>query len=273
MRNDAVVLLRVSCVGVRERVFAEQLEVISSLTVAYLVDARKGTVPAESRPIVAIDNDRISGLGLHLTDDYAWRCGDYGLYLARRQFPNVNAFWIIEGDVRIAGEMPELFFSAMEHSRADLLVGHFEPATRDYWWSTHGRGRGVIPHKCLFSAVRISARLADALLQKRRQHARSRWRKAAWPNDEVFVATTAVKDGFEATDFNDVGGPWYSAASFAYAVTLDGDNLPAARGAQLLHSVRWLEDGEKRTLNPRSRDDRTRLTRRVAKLILPYLRW
>jgi hypothetical protein len=131
MSGEPIVLLRVTTVGPRERAFADQLADYSSMDVVYLPDGRKGQVPDEARPVIAINNPDLAQLGLHLTDDYAWRCGDYGLYLARKRFPNASAFWIIEGDVRFSGESPADFFLAMRTCDADLLAPYLRPASAD----------------------------------------------------------------------------------------------------------------------------------------------
>jgi hypothetical protein len=274
MDTNPVILLRVTSVGPHERDLADQLASASDLQVAFLVDGRRGPIPVEARPVVALTDDAIDALGLYRTDDYAWRCGDYGVYLARAMFPHAEAFWVIEGDVRVSGDRPADFFSAMRSSEADLIVGHLSRATaQNNWWYFHGRGRNVTPYKCLFSVARISARLADVLVRTRRNQGLSYWRRVRWPNDEIFVATTAVKEGFGVSDINGIHGQWYWPEKYSYDVTIDGDQMPRDAKVQLLHSVRWQGRSTPRGLNADVPENYWPLRRRIATLLLPLLRW
>lgn len=250
MNGPALILLRTTRVGPRERAFADELAQGSGLDVVHLVDGRHGPVPDEKRPVLAITEEACHELALPLVDHWIWRCGDYGLYLAKAQYPNTPYFWLIEGDVRFS-RASDPFFATMAQSNADLLAGYLAPADRDWFWHPHGRGRDVTPYRCLYSAIRVSSRLVAAMLEKRQRHGRSPFRRTLWSNDEVFTATTAVHGPFTAKDFNDVSGPWYTSDYFEYSVTLDGDHLPEfGPRTQLLHSVRYGVDYQTRKTNP-----------------------
>ncbi|MGI4730532.1 MAG: hypothetical protein ACRYFW_02145 [Janthinobacterium lividum] len=246
-----MILLRTTRVGDRERRFADDLAESSGFPVTYLVDGRRGPVPEESRPLIAVTDEGCARLGLPLVDYYAWRCGDYGLYLARERFPDADFFWLIEGDVRFSRFPATAFFDVMARSDADLLAGYLEPARPDWFWYQHGRGRDVTPYRCLYSTLRASVPLIDTMYQKRARHGRSLARRSLWSNDEVFTATTAVNGDFVALDFNDLDGPWYAPEYYEYKVTLDGDALPdTGERPQLLHSVRYGADLARRAINP-----------------------
>jgi hypothetical protein len=125
----------------------------------------------------------------------------------------------------------------------------------------------------MFSTVRISAVLADALLEKRKRHARSPLRTVLHPNDEAFVATTAAT-GFGMVDINSVMGPWYHPDSFDYEVTIDGDTISANGKAQLLHSVRWGADVAGRLIYPSTEKSvLSRAREGLIKKVLPYTSW
>lgn len=249
-KMSSIILLRVTRVGDRERAFADELEKGSSFKVAYLVDGRHGNVPSEARPIIALNDQSCRDLGLPIIDFYPWRCGDFGVYLARSFFPDAPHFWLIEGDVRFSCDSAP-FFNAMAESNSDLLAANLRISEEDWFWTDHSRGRNVVSYRCLYSAIRLSARLVDAMLDKRQAHGKSLFRRSLWSNDESFTCTTAMNGDFIVSDFNDVEGPWYSRDLFDYNVTLDGDNLPGSKTRpQLLHSVRYGSDITSRKTHP-----------------------
>jgi hypothetical protein len=274
-KTEQIILLRTTEVGPNERAFAAELALGSALVVAYLVDARRRAVPDQDRPVIRIDDASCRKLGLHLVKDYGWRCGDYGVYLARMQFPRASAFWLIENDVRFSRNPPTAFFEAMAQCSHDLLAPYFSPATSEWHWFHRARGRHIKPHRCLFSAVRLSARLVDTLLDKRRKHSRSLLRRSLWPNDEAFVATTAANAGFVSADINSLEGPWYSQERFGYDVTLDGDALPCpGETTELLHSVRYGKAVTQRAMYMATDTEwHVRLRRKLGIRITPHMPW
>ena len=250
MKKSAI-LLRVTSVGYRERLFADKLEESSSLMVIYLVDGRVGNVPEEKRPLIVLNDKSCLALELPLVELYPWRCGDYGLYLARQRYPGISYFWLIEGDVRFSCHPATAFFQAMKQSKADLLAAYIRRAEKEWYWTPHGRGRGVTPYRCLYSVIRVSSLLIDTMLHKRVSHGKSILRRSLWGNDEVFTCTTAINGNFLVLDINAVSGSWYRPSHYAYNVTLDGDNINGTQQSpELLHSVRFDQYVTKRSTHP-----------------------
>jgi hypothetical protein len=166
-------------------------------------------------------------MGLFMTGDVLWRCGDYAFYAARRQFPYVEFFWIIEPDVRINIESAgDFFYFFTRHPDIDLLVSFLGPADGSYPWTETMRPFARNPHKCMYPLLRLSARAIDHLLEQR-QILSNRFMKETmadgrlrghelWPNDEVFTATQLYENGFKIADLNFTGIPFYDDRTFSF---------------------------------------------------------
>ncbi|WP_353467425.1 hypothetical protein [Sphingomonas faeni] len=207
------------------RGFADELAAASGLTVAYLIDERGGTVETD-RPKIRLTQELCESIGLFCPGDFAWRCGDYGFYLARRQFPEASFYWQIEFDVRFRGPGLAAFFAACARDQADLLAADFGIAKRDWWWRMFAQARDVVPYRAFFPVTRLSAHAVDNLLAKRVAHSRQWLRRNHWPNDEAFVATTLAADGrLDVRDLKEVWPNLYDAATFTFTQPIKGEDL------------------------------------------------
>jgi hypothetical protein len=156
-----------------------------------------------------------------------WRCGDYGFYLARAQFPDEPFFWIIEPDVRFSAGGSAAFFEMFRNeTTADLLVADLRPADHTYFWEFTIAARGLEVYRCIFPLVRLSARAIDYLLVKRQELSQRPRRRREWPNDESFVATM-LNNNPEMTcrDLNDFDRTLYNDDTLSFWKPLDGDAL------------------------------------------------
>jgi len=218
---------------------ADELEAISRHPTTLIVDATDGAVRSEARAVIGLSKSACSALGLHCPADFAWRCGDYGYYLARRQFPEAELFWLIEADVRFYGSDPAHFFRFFaSRPEVDFLAGSLIPADPSWFWRNTARGRDVAPYRCLFPVTRLSTRAVDAAFARRIEHGRRVSRRILWPNDEALVATTLMNGSFVSRDFNDFGPVFYSEETFYYGMPLNGECLDLAPpGVQMAHPV------------------------------------
>jgi hypothetical protein len=218
---------------------ADHLEAISGHAVALIVDASHGNVASEERAIINLSVASCSELGLHCPADFAWKCGDYGYYLARRRFPAATLFWMIETDVRFCGDNPEHFFRffAAEND-VDFLAGKLQVADQSWFWRHTALNRNVAPYRCFFPVTRLSVRAIDAVLWHRLEQGKRLTRRAIWPNDEAMVATTLMNGGFVCRDFNDFGHVFYSEETYFYGKPLNGDSLQLCPArVQIVHPV------------------------------------
>lgn len=238
-----VILFRTQDVDASLAVFAARVRDWSGMPIAFIVDERKGevTIPDWAAKL-SLSEQSCGAIGLYCPDDFAWRCGDYGLYLARHAFPAVERFWLIENDVRLTGTNPAEFFAFFAARDEDFLASYIGPAPVDWYWHDSLLSRDRTPHKCFFPLCRVSARALDRLFEARRSHSRSWSRRHFWANDEGFVATGLIGDGFACADFNDFGRRFYDTAAFHFETVADGDALPECEAAVcLLHPVLYGE--------------------------------
>jgi hypothetical protein len=218
---------------------ADELQTISGHPATLIVDASGGDVRVKSRAAIGLSVATCSALGLHCPSDFAWRCGDYGYYLARRQLPDARLFWMIEADVRFYGRDPAHFFRFFaSRPEVDFLAGRLRPADPSWYWRNTARARDVSPYRCLFPVTRLSARATDASFARRIAHGKRASRRILWPNDEALVATTLVNSGFVSRDFNDFGSVFYCDETFNYGAPLNGDCLELSPPTvQMAHPV------------------------------------
>ena len=240
---STVLLIRATRLDDRVLAFAETLRVASGHAVSFVLDERHGPTPHLGQSVVGITDERCQALGLYCPPDYAWRCGDYGYYLARRALPAATHFWMIEYDVRFhGGSVADFFGRFAEHPEVDLLATFLGPAGWDWYWAITSRGRNVKPTRCLFPVTRLSSKAIDALLARRVAHSRNPLRRHLWANDEAMVATTLCHGGFVCRDLNDFGDRWYDATTFTFTEPIDGDTFrPDETGLQIYHPVLYGE--------------------------------
>lgn len=271
-----MILLRTTRVTPEAERLAVRLGAASGRRVAMLVDERNGPVDAGPHLKVGITAAAVRAVGLHAPPDFAWRCGDYGFYLAAARFPEPRDFWMVEHDVRIAGDATGFFAVTDARPELDMLSAHFRPAGRDWWWWPTIRSRNAEPHRCLFPVVRLSRPAIAALLAKRRRHARG-LRRLLWPNDEGFVATTIAAGGFAAADLNALGQPFYDDAGFTFESVIDARAVAAAGPApRLFHPVLEGEDRRRKLAalrDPPRHSRRDRLLRKAVPRLTRWTRW
>jgi len=230
-----MILLRTTRIDTSTRALAGDLRAASGGTVAMLVDERRGSQDAGGMPKVSVTDEACAALGLYRPADYGWRCGDYGFYLARRQYPAETHFWMIDYDVRIGGDAAAFFAACAARPEIDLLAAHVRATGRDWWWCASVASTDAEPRRCFFPVVRLSARAADVLLAKRRAHVRRPLRRLLWPNDEAFVATAVGAAGLSSADFNALGKTFYDDETFTYTEVIDADEFVPGDGPPRLH--------------------------------------
>jgi hypothetical protein len=225
---------------------ADELAAASGKDVAFVLDGRHPVKISTARPIILLTAEACEALGLYCPSDFAWRCGDYGVYLARKRFADVEHFWLIEHDIRIAGGRPARFFETFESEpQIDFLACNYRRAGSDWDWYFNASGRDVQTFRCNFGIVRLSARAIDRLLAKRVEHAKSSQRRSLCPNDEGFVATTLSNGNFRCADFNDFGF-FYDDETMSLHTPMRGETFaPVTLSPMIYHPVLWGADYER----------------------------
>ena len=193
------------------KAFARSLSSDGAFDVYILCDETRGAVETGGLPKISITRQTLGSLGLYdEVKNLLWRCGDYGLYVARQELPQYDAFWMVEPDVRLNDSPPSAILARFPGPEAaDFLAGWLRPAKPGWGWAARMNPDEGRIWRCLFCMVRLSARALDALLEARRgaaeDHRKHRRVPDGWPNDEVFVASTLIRQGFTCRDFNEFG--------------------------------------------------------------------
>lgn len=242
-RGDVLFLVRTHYVD--EDVFALLNRMrAGGYDVALLMDAEGDLAAAGDWPVVPVSRAAVEALSLFAPDDFAWRCGDYGLYLAQAAFPQKTHFWMIEPDVLVhAGDMPAFFDSVLAVDAA-LLAGWLEPARRKWYWYRSIAAAGLEPWRLLYSLVRLRADALALMLEQRRRMSdgwlgpRDRTDRR-WPNDEALTASLLMRAGLPCIDFNALdGAPWYDRADYGFHRPLSRGRIEArVPDGRLYHPV------------------------------------
>lgn len=260
---------------------AATMERLSGCEAVLVLDERAGEQPCEGFPKIGLNEPSVTGLGLYCPPDFAWRCGDYGLYQAANRFPDAPWFWLIEDDVRLLGAEPAEFFRFFaDLTEVDFLAGGFRGAEPDWYWRVNCGGRDVRPFRCFFPVTRYSQRAMRLLLETRRSQSRSLLRRRLWPNDEGFVATTMANSALRCADINGFGRTFYQDETFAYrdaeAAILDDLKQGELGDARLVHPVRPESELRARSnaiVRQDTRTFRSRLERRLIAAAVSALPW
>ena len=243
----SIILYRTHKFDGEARAFCERLEREAGRKVVCLVDETRK--PADVSPFakVSVTRQALKDHGLRATADAAWRCGDYGLYLAMSRYPDVEQFWLVEYDVRIRvrGSLSD-FFASFDESRADLIAPLVSERDASWWWYPTMQAGSQPVWGCLFPLLRVSSALLRDALQARKDQAKSPVYRLFWPNDESFLATIAARRAFIVQDLNDVR-PCYTAESFSFERPWSGVELEHADLDDLVyHPVLYGEDLERK---------------------------
>lgn len=277
-----MILIRATRLSVRTLAFADELGAAAGCEVAFILDGRHAVDVQTPRERILVTEAACNALGLHCPEDFAWRCGDYGLYLARRRFPYERHFWLFEHDVRLGGGGAALFAFFEPRPEIDLLACNYGSAGPGWYWHPHACARDVTPHRCMFGAVRISARALDRLLLVRRAHSRQWARRRLWPNDEALAATTLSNGAFACADLNAFGRVFYDDATWSLkGAPIRGETFDAPPDGKLYHPV--LFGGEFDRGNTTAATEKAplrgtsglpeRVKRRVLRALLSLRRW
>jgi len=242
--RSSLILLRATTLTPHSVEFADILERESGLEVVHLLDGRHAVQQQSRRRKILLTEAAVRALGLYAPSNFQWQCGDYGIYLARRAFPDALHFWLIEHDIRFGGGPARDFFQCFAGlNDVDLLACQFEPVHEFWTWGFTVTGRDIVPHRCLFGVVRLSSRAIDEMLAHRLKQGRLVRRRATWPNDEGFAATTLANRGFTCRDLNSFGRTFYDDSSLSLFSKVDGATFnPPPTGVRIYHPVLFGED-------------------------------
>lgn len=260
--------------------FIAELRAASGLPVFPALDSRY-LAEGEETGAIRVDRDLLCQMGLYCPGNFAWRCGDYVYYLARQQHPEYSHIWLIEHDVRFSPARIHAFFECFSGVDVDFLSALFNSADPKWYWYNFALARDAKPYSCFFPVTRLSGRAIDSLRAKRREHSRQWWRRILWPNDEIFVATTAHHAGLSIADINEYDDTLYDGEFFQYNKSFSAADyegfLMQSGGPAMFHPVLYGEEyyqRVKRLAEHRNRKETgRRFTNRLKSCISRSQRW
>ena len=261
-----MILLRCSEISDGLLAHVEQLRNGVEERVVIALDERAVVPPGLREEILLFSRRAVTGLGLYAPKDFRWRCGDYILYLAAERYPSERFFYLVESDVRIRN--PEIFFTAVRTSEADLIAADLRKADRSWYWSSYTCASNAVPFRCLFPIVRVSRNAVVALAERRRNHSRNPARRMLWPNDEAFVATSVVYSTFSNADFNMLLANAWAPETFNFDKPVKASTIDLCSGKTFLYHPVLSDMDYEVKLQRLSADRGHQLDRRIAKRLL-----
>lgn len=206
--------------NLEESLYNKLHQVFSPEQIFVIVDETKSRVETPSHiQKISWDKEFIKSRKLldynHFNKGIGWLCGDYFYYVFKEQVKS-EYYWLIEPDVAFTFEHLNDFFSVFEDRDEDALLTNFGlRLLGNYWFKSADLiAKGGWTYGCSFPLSRISAKAIDVCLQERQILSQLYTEKKAFsfkdnpidvhfPNDEVLVATTLMRDGFKVKSFND----------------------------------------------------------------------
>lgn len=260
-------LLRTNRFSAKEEAFLSTLQVETGFSVAVVADETARPIDCGAFAKISVTRPGAAQLGLYCPRDFTWRCGDYGLYLARQAMPVVTHFWQIEPDVRCSfRSWHDLFRTFDAGSDVDLIGFDLRPSEPAHWWYPSMLQRTQEVYRCLFGLTRFSARAIDHCYAERRRDFYNVWARVMWPNDETFTATILRSAGMRVRDANTFGRVVYTRDSFGYSTVFRGEEFAeSAEPEMVYHPVLWGEDYERRVARLHSSPKFEHMRRRVVK--------
>lgn len=147
-------------------------------------------------------------LGLGISDNYRWRCGDYCYYLTYQKYQFSHA-WLIESDVFIPEKELHSFFSKFDNDPVTFLCSYYKKADENWYWSKIFSASDLV-YSCFLPVTRLAGHVVPELIKKRVL-------EGGATNDEAFLATT-LTDIATVKDFSQFSHQIYDNLSFCYRV-------------------------------------------------------
>lgn len=204
-------------------------------------DESRGALDVGGLNKVSVTRQAVEALGLYAPEDFAWRCGDYALYLARRAFPGFRQYWLMETDVVLAMRAPDRLLTNLSGRRDDFLAFFTTPAGPEWSWS-HIMAPFVRPvYRCAYPFVRLSGRALDRLLGHRiamsQKFLASGQPAGHWPNDESFTATMIAAMHLPMGDLGEIRRDILSRYFSTFRPLHADAPIVAGYSAKILHPV------------------------------------
>ncbi|MEM7440329.1 MAG: hypothetical protein AAF393_12070 [Pseudomonadota bacterium] len=142
-------------------------DVISNATgapVVFVCDESRGRSDTRSYAKVSMTRERFRMLGFeHLADNWGWFWGDMCYYAAAAEYPDYDAYCLLESDVYMSAAGAERFITRLEAAEFDVLAPRLERQVKPRRYSKPLKKLGLDPRwQCLFPITRMSASAVGA---------------------------------------------------------------------------------------------------------------
>ncbi len=123
-----------------------------------------------------------------------WNNGDYPLYLLRKQFPDHQAYALVEYDVLVNFDMTALMQMAVDE-KIDFVGTHIMEAAPDFPWYDSLADRFAKPMRALIPMMIVSGRAIDHMLDVRQAIMRTKvpTEPKDWPFVEGFIPSAIAQ--------------------------------------------------------------------------------
>ncbi|QYZ70042.1 hypothetical protein [Neotabrizicola shimadae] len=245
--SRTIVAIRCRNIGAPERKQYEYLSRVFPDRVYFIVDNVDGGArlePSLSNVTIEMSRAAIEDLRLRSFKNSGWQCGDYVAYVAARAL-SFDYLWIVEPDVAFTFTDPMTLFSRFEECDADLVGASL--GKRPPRWGWHASAANLVGKDNVFgvfvSFARLSRRAVCHLGLARSFHFTTIAADAPGPeipNDESFVASVLIRDGFSHRSIEDIA-PAGAFTNQTFTSSVPICNLEVEAGTlqdKVLHPVR-----------------------------------
>lgn len=214
----------------------------SNRDVAFICDETNGVVDVGAgKAKIAVSARSVAEMGLHVPKNFGWLCGDYFLYAAAGLLGAYDRYWLIESDVRIGLESSADFFDRFDDGSVDILAFHVFRAKDNWFWYKPMCFFEPEVHACLFPVVGASRRAIDFAYAARRTMSATHDRivppeeTRRWPNDESFLMSTLMANGFRCANLDDMEVKYRTRQSFNFGLPKSDKRIGAQHPSGLFH--------------------------------------
>ncbi len=185
------------------------LKETSKRDVVLICDETHGTIdvgPGKAK--LSISENSAKEMGLHVPKKFGWLCGDYSLYAAAELLSAYDRYWLVESDVRISFDMSAQFFDSFFCDSTDFLAFHIFKAQDNWFWYKPMCYFEREVYACLFPVVGISRSAIRFAFERRKEMSACfeavvpRDEVRRWPNDESFLTSTLMNNGFKCQNLD-----------------------------------------------------------------------
>lgn len=205
--------------SLEQNLYNQLLQYFSAQEIFVVVDEMKNTVQIPKYiQKISWDSEFIKAHNLldynHFNRGIGWLAGDY-FYYALENKVRAGYYWLVEPDVGFSFEHLRDFFSVFEEYNDDALLAQFKGNIGEDHWYRSAQLIADDAYKCAFPLSRLSHR-AIGICKVERQKLSLLYREKNaisfmnnpigihFPNDEVLVATTLMREGYKVRSLNDV---------------------------------------------------------------------